>query len=225
MAGEKSFTSEQAQKLGKYLGLFGLEAEYLLFMVQLERAGSDELRKFWSGKLDELKDRALILSNRLRPKRVLNDQERSIFYSTALYSAIRLYTSVGDKGKSLIEIAERFEIPRTKAAEILKFLVEIGLCAQRGDRYFMGVQSTHLEQGSPHMLKHHSNWRIRAIRQSEELSETELMYTANVSLSKKDFEKLREKMVGFLKDFLTVVHDSPAEEIACLNLDFFWIKK
>lgn len=66
---------------------------------------------------------------------------------------------------------------------------------------------------------------MKAISRGEELSESELMFTGPVSLSKKDFEILREETIAFIKSFLDRVHASPAEEIACLNLDFFWIKK
>lgn len=225
LAGEKSFTPEQAQALVEYLGLAGLEADHFQFMIHFERAGTKELKKYWRGKLDELKTKALNLSQRVQPAKNLTDQERSVFYSTALFSAIRLYTSVGKDGKSLAEIAERFEISRAKAADILKFLVETGLCRLEDDRYSMGSQSTHVELGSPHLMRHHSNWRVRAIRQSEELSEEELMYTSVVSLSRRDFNLLREEMVKYIKEFLKTVHASPAEEIACFNMDFFWIKR
>jgi len=222
--GEKSWTAEQAQALTEYLGLSELETDHFLFMIHYERAGSAELKKYWQSKLNDLKSKALQLSERLKSERVLNDQERSVFYSSALYSAVRLFTSIG-KGKTVGEVEERFEISRARASEILHFLVETGLCRLEKDRYIMGAQSTFLEQGSPHLLKHYSNWRIRAIRQSEELSEKELMYTSVVSLAQKDFDLLREGMVGFIKEFLDKVHASPAEEIACFNLDFFWIKR
>ena len=88
----------------------------------------------------------------------------------------------------------------------------------------MGVQSTHVERGSPHLLKHHSNWRIKAIQASEKLSAQELMYSGQVSLSEKDFVILRTEMTKFIETFLKTVHESPAEEIACLNLDWFWIR-
>jgi len=225
LAGDKSFTLEQAQRLTMYLGLSGLEQDYFILLVQLERAGTADLKKYWRGKLDELKERAQKIANRVRPDKVLSEEERAVFYSTPLFSAIRLYTTVGDKGKTLDEIAERFELTRARAAELLKFLAEAGLCKVSDGHYSMGVQSTHLEQGSPHLLKHHANWRVRAIHQSERLREDELMYTAPVSLSREDFGKLREGMVGFIKEFLKTVHASPAEEIACLNLDFFWIDR
>ncbi len=63
---------------------------------------------------------------------------------------------------------------------------------------------------------------MRAIQKGEKLSEQEMMFTGPVSLSKKDFKILREKIVLFIKDYLEIVRDSPAEEVACLNIDFFW---
>lgn len=225
LSGEKSFTPEQTQNLITYLGLTSLEADYLTFMVQKERAGSTELKKFWNTKLDQIREQSLKISNRVKTDKILSDQERAIFYSTPLYSAIRLFTSVSEKGKSVADVCERFEVSRAKAVGILNFLTESGLCSEKDGRYFLGAQKTHLEQNSPYLLKHYSNWRTRAILYSESLIESELMYTATVSLSKKDFELLREEMAVFIKKFLDQVHKSPAEEIACFNMDFFWIRK
>ncbi|MGZ6442070.1 MAG: DUF4423 domain-containing protein [Pseudobdellovibrionaceae bacterium] len=112
-----------------------------------------------------------------------------------------------------------------KTAEIMDFLKASQLVNENNGKFTMGTQSTHLESSSPHIHKHHSNWRIRAIQASENLSDEELMYTVNVSLSKADFIVLREELVTLIKSFLKKVHDSPAEEIACLNLDWFWIRQ
>lgn len=225
VAGKKVLTPEQSQNMIQYLGLTGLEADYLNFLNQWERAGSSDLKKYWKTKLNQIREQSLKVADRLKTERTLNDHERSVFYSSPIYSSVRLYTSVGTHGKSLGDICSRFEIPPAKAQEILKFLVETGLCDFQNDRYFMGPQSTHLEKGSPHWLRHHSNWRTRAILRSESLSDEELMYTVGVSLSEKDFTLLREAMVNFIKKFLETVHQSPAEDIACLNLDFFWIQR
>jgi uncharacterized protein (TIGR02147 family) len=224
LSNQKPLTMEQGHKLLDYLGLTDLEADYFIFLLQLQRAGSVEAKKFWNKKLEAIKRQSTQVAERVRAERVLDEQQRAVFYSSPLYSAIRLYTSLG-QGKTLEDVVDRFELSRARAAEILKFLTETGLCSSADGRYLMSVQSTHLEQGSPHLTRHHSHWRIRAIHQSEDLAEQELMYTAPVSLSYKDFESLREEMVVFIKKFLTRVHDSSAEEIACFNMDFFWIRK
>ena len=142
-----------------------------------------------------------------------------------LFSGIHVYCSTGKSGRTLDEIAKRFEISRAKTTEITRFLVEAGLCDENNNRFFTGSQGTHLEQGSPHLLKHHTNWRLRAIQSAENLNDDELMYTVNVSLSENDFHYLREEMVVFIKTFLDRVHPSPSEEIACLNIDWFRIRK
>ena len=225
LSGEKFFTAEQALILTQYLGLIGVEADFFTYLIQAERAGSKDLKLYWNNKLKDIREQSLKISSRVAVDQTLKEEDRAVFYSTPLYSAIRLFTSVEQKGKSLDEICNRFELSRSKASLMLKFLIEKNLCVEKNNRYHIGAQRTHLEQGSPHLLRHHSNWRIRAIRQSEDLTDQELMYTAPVSLSRKDFEGLREEMALFIKSFLDRVHASPAEDIACFNLDFFWIKK
>lgn len=225
LAGSKILTLEQATALGAYLGLSEIEADYFFYLVQNERAGTQELKKYCRRKLDDLRKKSLSLVARIEPNRKLNDQEKSVFYSSPLFSGVHVYCSTGKKGRTLDEISVRFELSRAKATEITRFLVEVGLCSENENHFFTTSQGTHLEQGSPHLLKHHANWRLRAIQSAENLAEDELMYTVNVSLSDKDFHYLREEMVDFIKKFLARIHPSPAEEIACLNIDWFRIRK
>jgi uncharacterized protein (TIGR02147 family) len=225
LSGEKVFTSEQTQNLISYLGLLGIEADYFIFLNQFERAGTKTSQTYWKEKLDKIKDQSLKLTNRLPSDRQLTEEKRAIFYSSPIYMMVRLYTSVEDNGKSAVEIAKRFELPMLRCSEILSFLVGCGLCDEREGRYFMGPQKIHLEKSSPHLQRFQTDWRMRAVSRGEDLADNELLFTGPVSLSRNDFEKLREEMVSFIKRFLDTVHASPAEEIACMNLDFFWIKK
>lgn len=225
LSGEKLFTAEQTVKLIKYIGLKGMEADYISFLNQYERSGTDELKSYWKLKLDEIRNDALKIAIQVRPQKTLTAHEQAIFYSSHIYSAIRLYTSTSPNGKTLFEIAERFALERTKVQEIMNFLVETGLCRFENDQFTMGAQSTHLDQGSPHLLRHHTQWRLKTIQLSESIKSEELMYTVVVSLSKNDFSKLREEMVLFIKTFLDKVHKSPAEEVACFNMDWFWYRK
>lgn len=225
ISAEKDFSLEQAKGVTEYLALPEIEADYFVLLVHLERAGTVSLKEYYNKKIISIREKALKISERVTPTKSLNDQERSVFYSSHLYAAVWLFTSVGEKGKTIEEIMQRFDLTRIKVLEIIKFLHETHLCIENNGRYKMGTQSTHVEKGSPFLNHHFRNWRIHSIKQSENLSEEELMYTAPVSLSKKDFELLREEMILFIKKFLEKVHQSPAEEVACFNLDFFWISK
>jgi uncharacterized protein (TIGR02147 family) len=225
LSGERLLTSEQAEKLAEYWGLRSTELDYFMALIYFERAGTKALQDYWKTKLEKIKAESKILSNRVPAKKMLSEQERSVFYSNALFSSVRLYLSTSEKGFSLDEIAKRFELSNAAASKIIEFLTETGLAEESKGRFKMGAQSTHVGVDSPHLVRHHTNWRLKALQYAKDLDESELMFTSPVSLSKEDFQKIREKMVVVIKDFLAEVKASPAEEIACLNLDFFWIKK
>lgn len=223
--GLKDLNLEQADTLADYLGLQNLERDYFFFLVEKERAGTKKLKAYWIERLEQLKKQSLTVAKRINPNRTLTDEEKSVFYSSALYSAIHLFTSTHKNGRTIDQVKDRFEISRSKAIHILNFLCKIGLCKSEDGFFQMTENHTHVNKGSPHLLKHHSNWRIKAIQYAEELSEEELMYTANVSLSKNDFNKMREEMVLFIKSFIASAQASEAEEIATFHMDFIWIKK
>ena len=225
IAGDRQLTFEHGEILAEYFSLKPLEADYFLFLLQYERAGTSRLREYWRLKLEKLRGDSKILSNRIERQRVFSESEKAVFYSSPLYSAVRLYASTAERGRSIEEITDRFELSRSKIAKIMTFLVETGLVEESGGYFKMGTQSTHLESGSPHLVKHHANWRIKAIQYADDLGDSELMFTSPASISREDFDRLREKMVLFIKDFLKEAQASPAEEVACFNLDFFWMKK
>jgi uncharacterized protein (TIGR02147 family) len=222
MSGSKDLSLEQAQSLTSYLGLTSLEADYFLLLVQKERAGTHELKKYFVQKIEEMQKNSLQISKRIKEHRQLSDYEKSVFYSSWFYSAMRLYSSVED-GKTVDEIAKRFNKTRTATLEILNFLKEVGLCIEEKGRYKMGTQHTHLESTSPLLKRHHSNWRLKAIEKTEGLSAEELMFTSPFSISKKDFGLLREEVLKLIKTSSQIIKESPAEEVACLNIDMFWL--
>lgn len=49
------------------------------------------------------------------------------------------------------------------------------------------------------------------------------MFTAPLSLSKKDFEVLREEMVGMIQKVSKTVTETNPDDTYCLNIDFFKI--
>lgn len=222
LSGEKCFTLEQAQVLKEYLHLSEVETDYMMLLVLQERSGTTELKKHWEAQINKKKKEALSLSTQIAKDGSFTPEEECVFYSSTIYSLVRLYTSVGGKGKSLTDICERFGLSRREASDILKFLTDAGLCEKRQERFFLGRKRTHLDVKSIHRSRQHINWRLKAIQHSQKLTDEELMYTASVSLSKGDFVTLRYEMVEFIKRFLDKVHSSPEEELACFNIDFFW---
>lgn len=218
--GDKDFSLEQALLASEHVGLSGMESEYLLALVQRERAGSAKLRAHFAEKLASLKRESLQLAKRVTQDRVLTDLEKARFYSDWIYSALGLQTSV--RGFDTIDkLAEHFELPRARVAEMVQFMLSSGLLREQSGALTMGAQRVHLEHGSPFLKQHHLNWRLKSMQRASDLSNEELMFTAPMSLSRADFMKLREQLVTVIKGVFELAKDSEAEQLACLNIDWF----
>lgn len=221
MSKSRDFSMEQALGLGHYLGLNKLELEYFLNLVQLSKASHHLLKKHLLEKLGELRTSSKKLATRIKHEKNLSDSEKAIFYSSWLYSAIHLFTSIHEKGVTAEDVSQRFDLPRSKVTDILRFLCDAHLCVETKGYFTIGTQSTFVPKGSPHLNRHHLNWRIKSMEKVEMLEDEELMYTAQISISKSDFEKIRELAIGFIQKVNEIAKPSAAEEIVNLNLDLF----
>ena len=224
LSGAKDFTEEQMLSICAYLGISKLETKYLLVLLQCERAGSKLLKDHFLEMKMQLRDQSLKLSKRISEHRVLSETEKAIFYSSWTYSAIHIMSSLHAEIR-FDDICKRLDLPTSVARNALDFLVDIKMINENNGVFTVGTTSTHLEKNSPFLVRHHTNWRLKAIQSAEGLSDEELMYSACFSISNQDFKLLREEMVSLIKKFLTVVPDSPAEDIAQFSLDFFWVCK
>lgn len=220
MTGGREFSEEQALDAAEFFGLLGLEKEYFLLLVQFERAGTQKLKKHIQEKLQILKQSSLELKNRVVADKTLSEEQKTTFYSTWLFSAVRMFCSL-DHGKTLDDVIQKFQIDRLQALMVLKFLLDSGLCVEKNGMYKLGTQSTFIEQTSPHYMKHLSNWRLKAISAAESPKTENFLVTAPMSLSKEDYELIREKLMKMLKEVIATVKDSKEETVACLNIDFF----
>ncbi len=224
LSGTKDFSEEQMLSVCQFLGISKLESQYLLTLLKIERAGSFQLKALYTEMKLDLRKKSLRVSERVQKDRELTESEKAIFYSSWIYSAVQVFTTL-EKEIRFEDVCTRFQLEPAKAREVLDFLEEKQLIKNKTGRFLPGSVSTHLESTSPFIVKHHTNWRLKAIQAAENLSEQELLYSGNMSISRKDFALLREEMTQVIQRFLKVVKDSPAEEIAQFNLDLFWIKK
>ncbi len=218
MMGKRDFTEEQAWEICHFIGLNKLEREYFLELVRIERAGSSNLKQHLIENLELIKSKSQNFAEKIIIDKKLSDQQSAIFYSSWIYSAVRLCCSLND-GATIDDISLKINIDRQKVIQVIEFLRECNLVKLNGSKFVMGPQYTHLRKESPYVVRHHANWRIKAIQRSDQIDETELMYTSPFSISEKDFEVLRKYMQNVIQDFINVVKKSEAETLACFNLD------
>lgn len=220
---DRDFSEEQALSLGKFMGLRDLELEYFLTLVKIERASSQDLKNHYKQAAQKIRESSLDLKQRINQDRILTDAEKSVFYSSYIYSAIRLESSVGE-GRSLGWLAEHFDLPLEKMADMVGFLVGCGLCNEKNGLYTPGTQHTHVDRNSPYLVRHHHNWRIKALEKSHRISDKELQFTGPVSVDAETFNEIRETLVKLISQSIEKVKAGERPEgAACLLMDWFWV--
>lgn len=221
-SGTRKLTLDQVFLLCEYIGYSPLEREYIFNLYHLSNTHNKKLKDLMKKKGDDIRNNSLKISERIEKDRVLSEKEKSILYSSWFYIAIWAYVSIGE-GKTLEEISNHFSLPQKKVREVLEFLLETQICKLEQGLYKHHLNRTHIEKSSPHFRQHHNNWRIRSIQKLDLQNAEDLNFTAPLSLSKKDFDKIREEMMVLIQSVYKTVKDTEPEGIYCINMDFFSI--
>lgn len=219
--GPKDLSAEQAYELTLYLQLSEQETDYFIQLVQYSKAGTKNLQKHLDTKLKGMRRLSQDLVSKFENKIEMTDAQKGEFYSNWYYSAIHLATDLPDGG-AVDSIAKALSLPKRMVKEKLDFLLRSGLCEVRDGRFRLGTAWTHVDARSPYVGTHHRNWRLKAMERHQDLSESELAATAQVSLSRKDSIEIRKKIVALIEDMKQIVTRSKADEIMALNVD--WVR-
>ena len=220
LKGQKAFTLEQAVQTCDFLSLSEIETDYFLLLVQWDRAGSVPLKKNLQRQMKALHQQSRDLSKRLVAKAKFSDEEKAVFYSDWLYSALRQLCAI-EGFQSVEALANHVKISKKKVKEVMQFLVRVGMCKGSDGHLTVGPTSTHLESDSPWISMHHLNWRQKTVESLHDEFHSQLHYTAPMTLSLSDAEKIREMIAQFLESIDRVVEPSPSEILCCLNIDWF----
>lgn len=222
--GERELSHEQALVLSEFMGLTGLSADYFEILVLHDRTTHAKLKARLKQKLEGIQQQADVLKNRVIQEKTFTEEAKGIFYSNWYYSAIHLSTLI-PRMNTVDAISSHLNLPTTTVIHVLEFLVEHGLCLQSEmGTYSIGPRFTHLENTSPHIARHHTNWRLKALDRIPTMKDRELFYSGNSVLSKKDVLEIRRRLVSLIEEVYKTVAPSENEELMCLNIDWFEVK-
>ncbi len=222
LSGNRQLSLEQAVNLADFINLNEVELEYFIVLVNLDRAGSERLKNIFSKKIAQLQLEAKKISQRVNANLELSEESKAIFYSSFLYSAIRLFCSI-DEGKTVEDLRKKFNISKNRLDEILSFLENEGLVKKDKKFYKMGTQSTHIPQDSPFLYRHHTNWRLQSLKKIDQVQSDELIFTGPFSLDEITFHKIKNEILNLVTNASKNVKEANPKRIGCLNIDLFWL--
>ena len=216
------FNLEQAQKINQLLGHNDDESLFFLSLVELARAGTDELRRMIRKQLAKAINARMLVKSRVPNEHELTDEEKQRYHSAWYYAAVWVTTGIPGMNTRKA-LSERLNINSSKLGDVLDFLVGVGMLKQEGDRYEPTHHMVNLDSNSPLIAKHHTNWRVRAIQALDSEGPRDLHYSSVVSLSFDDALALRAQCVDFIERLQKKVRESPEETVCSFCLDFYEI--
>jgi uncharacterized protein (TIGR02147 family) len=220
LSGNADFNSDHADAFCRMIGLEDEESDFFLTLVSIARAGSEKLKSRLHRKLEALKEQQSVLKNRFKEKKTLSVDDQHEYYSTWLYGAIRVLLSI-PKYQSRSAVESYFRLPPERIHSALQFLLSRQLIVEKGKRLETGVQHMYLGNDSKLVIKHHTNWRLKAIDSMEFERPTDLHFSSVYSLSREDAAFVRERLMDALKEVRDKIKPSPEECMYTLCLDYF----
>lgn len=220
MAGKKEMNLELAEKISRSIGLSESEWDYLFLLVLYSKAGTASLKAQLKRKIEGERSKSQIIGERLKVGNELTEEARSTFYSSWIYAGVRNLAAI-KKFASTEAIAQHLSLPRAHVQEVIHFLLETGLCRQETEGLHVGPRRTHVRADSPHVQKHHQNWRLQGFQKMPLKRDKDLFFTFPMSLSEKDAARIRKMLPAFAEEVHKIVEPSASETVRCLNIDFF----
>lgn len=220
LKGEKGLTADQASDLADFLGLSEIESDFLHLLVEFDRAGSIRYREKLKKKISSLQVQSRSVGKRVPRHKELSDEQKGIYYSSWLYTGVRNLTAIPDMDR-LDKMSEVLKVEPAIISKILRFLLDHGLCREEGGKITYGPASTHVDNDSPFVNKHHQNWRLQAIQNMERRRDSDLFFTSPMSLSRKAAAEIRVLLPTVIQSVMKISGPSDSEMAACLNIDWF----
>lgn len=217
--GDKHLSLELASELCDYLRLDDDETDYFLLLVDYNRAGSFKLQKRFLRQIKQRQEKSKKLENRVKASE-LNEEARNVFYSSWLYSGMRMLIDTG-KFNDAESLSKHLNLPRNHVQKVLDFLLANNLIKEEKNQLRLGAARTHVGSSSPLVQRHHQNWRIQSMGKIQQSRDEDFFYTAPMVISQELAEWIRQELPAFVEKINAKAIPAPSEVVRCLNIDYF----
>lgn len=221
--GNVHLTPDHAAALSDYWKLDGDDSEYFLNLVGFARAGSPSLRRILDKRIKEAKSRHQELSNRHRGAKQLSEEDFAEYYSNWYFSAIHILLGIPSY-QTPQKIASRLMLSEEIVHTALEKLEQLKVI-RRGKKgtWEISAGDVFLPKASALTTPYHTVWRERAMCDSQFRRPDSIHYTIVYSMSRKDVEKLRERILELIEEMRATIKNSANEELVTFTCDFFRI--
>lgn len=218
--GHTHLTPDQASGITEFWELDSLATEYFLTSVNLGRASKKHYQKFLQNKLEKLRDENETITRRVKAGEIDSDFEAN-YYSVWFRGAIHMILTIPEF-QDVDSIAKRLNLSHTLVQNEVLNLQKMGLAESKdNNQWNITKKQIHLNPKSSLSEVNLSNWRQIASTRVFTKDPQSLHFSGVYSLSKKDYQKIKNILLEILSDIKQIIEPSREEEIAYFGIDYF----
>lgn len=211
---------EQADLANHFFDHSNEESDFFILLTSRDRAGTASLRKHYHTQINDILEKRKQLIERLGKKKEISPEAQGVYYSSWMYSAVHVACTI-EALSTRKAIAEHFNLPIHLVEKILNFLEQQSLVIKNTDSYKTTENWLRLGKESPHIIKHHTNWRIKAIEDLEVQTDQDLHYSGIFSIDEKTANSTKENFLTFLKEQTKSFELAKETDLYAIGIDFF----
>ncbi len=220
--GETNLTEKLVQKFACAMKLTHKEQDFMMLMVQYQRAQSNDAKQIVYDKM------ILLIPGKSR--RVKAEQKR--YYSKWYYVAIREALSIMNIDDNFKDLAQ-YLTPNLKVSEVKKALgtlKELGMIEKKNDGFWKVVDTSIVSGGElgPHIIHEFQKEMMNVAKESlGRYPKTERHVTTKTfSISTEGYMRLTQKIVGFHKEIKEILRtDVNEKHVYQFNMQLFPLAK
>lgn len=212
------FSLEQGIKICSFLNLTEEESHFFMLLLQKEKAGNNELKKYFEEQISKIKNERNDIKKRLKIKTELNIEDYHQYYSSWEYAAVHILTSI-PHFQTKEKIKSKLGLTTPRLNEVLDFLLNKGLIEEKNNKYTIGKVRIHISKDSPFIISHHKNWRQHSIYALSDKNAENVNYSGVFSIAKEDILKIKEIVLTAIEKSEAVIGPSKEEELIYLGFD------
>lgn len=217
-------TADHAYGIASLWQLNEDETEYFLALIQYERASSLQLKKYYEKKMNKLKNKNQNLKRIIKSTENISNDLQMNYYSSWLYPSLHVLVSIPEF-QTEQNISREMKLPIDHIHKLLIDLEQMGYIKKVDGKWLMTNKSIHAPEESLVCKFNHINWRQKTIINIQEKNDGGIHYTGVHSVSKKDYEIIKNMLVEAIQNIRNIITPSPEEELVCLLCDFYPILK
>ena len=215
-------TIEHAFGLSSFFQFNRAERDFFIHLLQFARAGTIELKKYYSEKMQNQKLEHENFGKRFPHENIVSEgKDAGIYYSNWTFAAIHILLTIPEY-QTDSAIAKKLLIPLSQVRSVLRELADLGLAKKgSGVSWQATKMNIHIAKDSYLNQINHSNWRRKAEENIAQKTSDSVHYTGIYSLSRADLELLRDLIFDLVERSRKIAIASPEEELVCFACDFF----